>query len=607
MEFIDFHGFFPYGDYLFEWTRLYNMLNKARVKPPKERKGTPMKNLIALLLALVMMLSMALTGCGNVEPDPTEPPKASDSVQQPGDDAKEPDVPAEPVKLTVWVQTQTKVADYNDNEMTRWLEEHANVDLEVTAIPAADFNTKVNMALTAGAVEDLPDIIMSYKAMAATSVMEWADAGNILPLTEYYNDAELAKNINEAIERTGVDYTAHLYMPDGNIYSIGNYNQSYGNEYPGKIWINKVWLDKLEMEIPTTVEEFYNVLKAVAETDLNGNGKNDEIPFAGSTGTKYGKYMEAIMNGYFYAGDKNGVYNIVEDGVVSSGATTEEFKESLKFLRKMFQEGLVLKESLTMNDDQFLTLANTEDNTVFSFVYSSPSGFTDEDRRSEYIAINPLIGPEGVQYSTYHQSVGNHCFFITANCKNPEAAFKVGDLMSSEYIGISSRFGLQGTDWDYPQDAKNVDEWESAMSQFPLYVVLYDADNFWAAKEPTHNSWMQTGPYVRQYAIANGMSVKKGAVSSSTENQNQAQINYQEGGYAPKEHIPVLVYNEDESVIVAEAQSALASYIGEFIGAVMMGNKNLEGDWDAFQSELEKIGLSDYLAAVQSAYDRMYK
>ena len=563
-----------------------------------------MKRIVSLLLCVLMIVGL-FAGCNNDKPTPTNPPATQGGDKPTAGKDPEPTQPAEPVKLTIWIKGGTKVADYNDNAMTTWLEEQGNLDLEITSIPSADFSTKINLALTVGAVEELPDIIIGTEKNTAT-IMEWADAGSIIPLTEYYGDPELAKNINEAIERTGTNYIAQAYLADGELYSIPTLNQSYGNEYPAKTWINKVWLDKLGLPIPTTTEEFYNVLKAVAETDLNGNGKKDEIPFVGATAS-YDDYMRYLMNSYFYAGDKDDVYKVVENGVVSCGATTEEFKESLKYIRKLFQEGLILSESLTMSKDQFNTLANTEENTVFAFTFTSPSFFTDSARKDEYICIAPLVGPEGVQFATFHESTVSHQFFVTANCKNPEAAFKLGDLMSSEVMSISQRFGQQGVDWDYLADAKNADEWMSAFPKFPLYIICYNDTTFWAAKEPTHNSWMQNGPYVRQYEIANGMGVKKDSVDAFTLSVNDGITMYQEGGFAPAEHIPVLVYNEDESAVVSETLDTLKSYIDEYIGAVMMGNKNLEADWDTFQAELEKMGLKDYLAAVQSAYDRMYK
>ena len=41
--------------------------------------------------------------------------------------------------------------------------------------------------------------------------------------------------------------------------------------------IRQDWLDKLGLSMPTTVDEWYNVLKAF-RADPNGNGKADEIP-----------------------------------------------------------------------------------------------------------------------------------------------------------------------------------------------------------------------------------------------------------------------------------------------------------------------------------------
>ena len=42
--------------------------------------------------------------------------------------------------------------------------------------------------------------------------------------------------------------------------------------------INKTWLDKLGLEVPSTLGELEEVLKAFKEKDPNGNGKADEIP-----------------------------------------------------------------------------------------------------------------------------------------------------------------------------------------------------------------------------------------------------------------------------------------------------------------------------------------
>lgn len=581
---------------------LYDNTNKARCKPPQRKERKLMKKLFSILLVLAMVASLVLTGCGKTETDTNE---TSQPAQQQASQAAE-NESSEPVVLKVWMKNQTRVADYNNNKMTTWLEEQGNFQLEITSIPSEDFATKVNLALTVGAVEDLPDVIMGDGMDNA--ILEWSETGNIMPLTQYYNDPELAQNINEAKERTGVDFVQQLVMPDGEIYSLPFYNQSYGNEYPAKTFIYKPWLDALGMDMPKTTEDFYNLLKAVSETDLNGNGKHDEIPFVGaSQSINYEKYFQFLMNAFIYAGDKDELYKIVEDGTVSSAVTRDEFKAGLEYIRQLFQEGLIPSESLTMIDDQYKALMNTDEHTVFAITYTTPSTFNNGDISADFVAIEPLVGPEGIQYATYWQSTAGSRMLITANCKNPEAAFKLGDLMCSEYIGITQRWGEQGVDWDYADEAKDAENWEAPYDNFDLYMIAYDDNGFWRGTEPTDACWIQSGPLVRQYAIANGVGVPKGTVSAYTQHVNESNSLYQEGGYAPAQTIPMLTYNTDEAVVINDTQSTLKSYIKEYISAVMMGTKNLEGDWDVFQTELENIGLSDYLEAVQSAYDRMYK
>ena len=44
--------------------------------------------------------------------------------------------------------------------------------------------------------------------------------------------------------------------------------------------MRKDWLDKFNLELPETIDEYYTVFKAFKTQDPNGNGKDDEIPFS---------------------------------------------------------------------------------------------------------------------------------------------------------------------------------------------------------------------------------------------------------------------------------------------------------------------------------------
>lgn len=560
--------------------------------------------LVALLLTMTLGVSL-LTACGSndsTNDSARENVGSNSAATEDGKQGEENTASEEDVTLTIWLPDSMRNDDWDTNSMTVWLEEQLGYDLELVPLSSEDYVTKVNMALTAGNVEDLPDIIMGTfgggTAFNDTYVWSWAQAETIIPLTDYYNNEELSVNINEAIERTGVDYTQQIISPDGNIYGIASYNQSYGNEFVDKLWIYEPWLEALGAEVPTTTDDFYALLKQVCATDLNGNGKKDEIGMLGSTVT-FANFYKVLMNAYVYTGDSQ--YRVVEDGVVSAAYATDEWKEGLKFLKTMFNEGLIAPESLTMTDDQFDTLYHSNDRVVFSFVQAAP-GVGDE-----YVAIDTLTGPNGVNYASYNPSVANITMVVTANCENPEAAFRLGDLMSCEYIGISQRWGEQGVDWDYVADLEDASGYKASVDGFEMSIITYDDGNFWGGTGVTNRCWMQEGPYVRQYGIASGTAVAADVTDEYTINVNKAMTLYQTSGHQPKEVIPKLIYTGEEIEVVSEIESVLKSYVDESLASFVTGAKDIDAEWDNYLAELEKIGLNEYLEVVQGTYDRMYK
>ncbi|MBR4061343.1 MAG: hypothetical protein IKK03_16065 [Lachnospiraceae bacterium] len=560
------------------------------------------KKLVALLTVTALSISM-LAGCGAKETEGSEVASAvstettSSENVQPSEENKEPD------KLTIWVPENIRILDWETNKMTLWLEEQGNLDLEFVVLPAADYDTKVKMAMTVGDIKDLPDVILttsSPNVFKESALNEYIAAGTILPLTEYYNNPELAVNINEAIERTGTDYTRQIISPDGEIYGIANFNQSYGVEYSDKMWIYKPWLDALGEDIPTTTEEYYQLLKKVSETDLNGNGKKDEIGLAGCT--KRAGYIKYLMNSFVYAGDAR--YRVVEDGTLSYATVTEEWKEGLKYIRTLFEENLALSESQTMDLDQFKSLLNSEDNVVFSFVWQTAG---DTERADDYICINPLVGPEGVQYASYKNSSPSIRFGVTVNCENPEAAFRLGDLMCSEYLSISQRWGEEGVNWDYAENVKNADAYTAKVDGFDLYIVAYDDAAYWSGKDPQNASWLQVGPIVRQYGIANGVGINPDTVTQESLNQAAADTLYQTSGLAPEETISTLLFNDEEKEVIADVESTLQNFVDEFVATALSGNIDIDAQWESYLKEIDKIGADALLEVYQAAYDRMYK
>ena len=73
---------------------------------------------------------------------------------------------------------------------------------------------------------------------------------------------------------------AAVTASDGHIYALPNAEELGLGAVPFFWSINTAWLDELGLEMPTTVEQYHDVLVAFKTQDPNGNGKADEIPLS---------------------------------------------------------------------------------------------------------------------------------------------------------------------------------------------------------------------------------------------------------------------------------------------------------------------------------------
>jgi putative aldouronate transport system substrate-binding protein len=312
------------------------------------------------------------------------------------------------------------------------------------------------------------------------------------------------------------------------------------------------------------------------------------------------------MNAFVYAGD--GDLITITNGKAGAAYTTNEWKEGLKFIRSLFAEDLIPTEALTQDENQVRTMINQDGPTVFSFVYFNADGINaDNPAGNEYFALPPLKGPAGLQYLTYQPSVANISFVVSKNCKNPDAAFRLGDLMAAEEIGIMQRFGAEGKDWDYAKNVKDLSNYAVMVPGWPLSIIAYNDATFWGGSALTNSSWRQAGPFVRAYSIANGMGNSKEAVAGRTGIHGANADMYQKGGWNPKQVIPKLIYSAEEVGEITELLTNLESYNTSMTASFLSGNRNIDSSWNEYQAELKRIGVDRAVAIIQKVYDRMYK
>ena len=227
------------------------------------------------------------------------------------------------------------------------------------------------------------------------------------------------------------------------------------------------------------------------------------------------------------------------------------------------------------------------------------------DYRYDFLPLSALIGPENVQYATFRPSVASISFVVTKNCKNPEAAFRMGDLLCAEDLSITARWGAEGTDWDYAENVENIEKYRPLVEGWPLYIVPYDDGTYWGSGTVQNAGWRGIGPYVRQYAIANGMGADEAAQTHVVPSYSYSI--YQESGWNPDEVIPKLLYTAEETEAISEIRTTLLDYVKASTANFLAGNTDIDAGWEDFVAQCHTIGLDDVLSVVNEVYTRMYK
>lgn len=513
----------------------------------------------------------------------------------------------EKVKLTIGVVQNTNVEDYDTNWYTQMLEAAANVELEFYYFPSQDYTQKLSMMCNSGG-DDLPDILLMNLKDAVVS--EYGQAGMFLPLDDYYENSSyyFAEGFKRVQDTEGISVLDNIRSADGHVYTVPQYTETVTNPCYTRIWVYQPWLDKLNIEAPKTTEDFKAMLQAFKTQDPNGNGKADEIPALGSDITKQagaGSWMwEAVMNAFVRVNSRNNFLDS-KDHKLSVAYTTEEWKEGIKFIRGLCEEGLFDPVSFSQDDQTFKTVLNKEGDQIvgsFCFTTTSQVGAT-HPSKGHWSLLEPLTGPNGVCTTSYLPDLPNEMGYISKNCKNPEAAFRLLDLMGREDFTITTRWGKQGENWDYVKDIQGKTEYADrdftqAFMGYPAYILEHHG--VWSTQQ--NSNWQNKTPSFRTAEVAAGY-----FAAIMTEGSDNYEMAYKLGSYEavkPKEVITKFPYTVDEEKEVTEIANSLNSYVREKIALWCTGAEDVDKAWDNYLKELENIGLSKYLEITQAAYDR---
>ncbi|MEK4653962.1 MULTISPECIES: extracellular solute-binding protein [Niallia] len=535
------------------------------------------RKFITVTTALVMSASL-LAGCQkSASSDKKENKVTTESV----DNVNKEGFPIvkEPIDLTFFTgKYEPNLDDYEETLVFKTYQEKSGVNVTFNEVPFATLTEKRNLALASG---EYPDVFYSSRIPSA-DLYKYGKQGIFMPLNDLIE--EYAPNIKAAMDKHP-DIKKGLTMPDGNIYSLPSY---YSPEFLpmliGKpIWIKGEWLEKLGMDEPKTIEEFYQYLKAVKETDLNGNGKKDEIPLSA---TSIAQIMDSIK-GSWGVGTRGLGHKFVdvdpETNELRFFRTDDRFKEVLEFIHKLNKEGLIDGEIYTMDDNK-LNAKGSQGILGTAIVPNPETVFTNQ---KDYIGLGGLKGPHGDTLYSHVKSPLVHvgAFAITDKNKNPQATIRWIDYFFGEEGATLQFMGVEGETYEKNGDGKP--QFTEKITNNP------DGLTFDQALTP-YVTWMGGSyPGYVQEKYFGGSEALPSSVAVGDKVQPDA----------PKEIWNGFNYTDDELKFKLATGTDLETFINETEAAFIAGDKDFS-EWDQYVEQVKQMGQDQYLEVEKAAHDR---
>ena len=244
-----------------------------------------MKKALAYLLC-VACCGVMLAGCSGAEKEGGNDPAAGTTAEAGGEEnagetasnLNEEGFPIvnETITLTAYGQRDQNQAPWDEMFVFQKYEEMTNIHMDFQEVPADGFAENKQLVF---ASNELPDVFLRAAITANEISTYGVGSGQLMALDDLIE--EYAPNISGIFEEYP-NVRQACTASDGHIYTLPTVDISATGKMDFKQWINTKWLDEMGMEIPTTLEEFKEVLIAFRDQDPNGNGEQDEIPLRAS-------------------------------------------------------------------------------------------------------------------------------------------------------------------------------------------------------------------------------------------------------------------------------------------------------------------------------------
>ncbi len=554
-------------------------------------KNKYFKRIVAVMLAMGMVVS--LTACGG------KSTKKLNSGEFQEVDKSELEFPLkETTTLTGMTSypANTESKPHNRTIFKR-LQEKTNVEIEWTAIQSDQWGDKITLNMSNP--DTLTDFIFTA-GFSDSDLLKYADQGIIIPLEEYI-DAYMP-NLSAVFEKYP-EYRTMCTDSEGHIWALP-WIEQLGSEKTAiqtvgnMSFINKKWLDFLGLEVPTTVDEFEQVLIAfrdhASELQAEFNIDGSIIPMACIVNDG-DQDPSILINGFgegYGDADKGRHIAVTDDLEVICSATQEGYKKGIEWLHSLYAEGLIDPEAFTQEWSTYVSKGKSGRYGVcFSWDVANIDNLQDWVPLPALTADTRNITPQNGSFTSGFDR--GRCV-VTAVAENPALVCAWLDQMYDPFQSPQNNWGTYGEDDEF--DIFELGENENG-EEMLKHAPLGDA-----SPVEVREAECVGGPL----AILD----EYYGVYVTCPDDAQYRLDWIKDYYTPDMNTKYVYPNVFMSQEDTEELSNLQADIQKTINAKKSDwimNGFTDADWDKYLKDLDAYGLQDYLDIFQKYLDSYYE
>ncbi|MBQ9307906.1 MAG: extracellular solute-binding protein [Clostridia bacterium] len=508
-----------------------------------------MKKFLSLILALCLIMSISAVALAEENPTFT-------------------------VAIVRW--TEVWGTDFTETALLKEIGEATGVNIEWQPYWNGSWGDQKALMLASG-LSALPDAFFGSISLT--------DA-DIIPNLDYFVDLtdlipEYMPNLTAIFEKDP-DLKALCTDADGRIYTLPK-KLPMRPVTANELYINKVWLDELGLDLPTTYTELADTLVAfsnsgegrygyIAASTLQNDLNNLLLPF-GVQASRAGNFM-----------------GINADGQPYFVPAAENYKEAVKWAHDLYAAGALDPEYFTQTSDMVRAkVQDTEAGSRTGIVFAWTADSELLGNAKDYVVLEAVAGPDGNRYvesDPTFLNYGKNEFVITKNCSDPGKLLTWADQFYTDEASLQTYYGSIGDG----KIAKNDDG---------TYEVLLPAEDSginldtscWTFSFRDHGPKYMNEEFESKVILP---TTEGDGIKLADDAVNAAYV---------RDTFPVVAYTAEELDELAFLSPDITSYANQQY-AHWVTEGGVDEEWDAYIAQLNQMGLEDLVNIHLGAYAR---